>query len=257
VGDESKSQHELKMDIRKIEKNGKIFMIAYDQGMEHGPTDFNNFNYHPNYILKIAENAGASCVAMGYGLAKAFYSRKSLPLILKLNGKTNLYTKNTRSALIANVEDARRLGAVGVGYTIFPGQAGEAEGFAEFAQIRREAEKRGMITILWSYARGPEIKDQYATDVVAYAARVAAELGADAVKVKYTGDADSFRWVVKCAAGTRVLISGTDNFPDDYLQGLSEAMKSGASGIAVGRKVWQDERAEELGKKIASKVYNS
>jgi len=247
------------MDTTKIEKNGKIFMIAYDQGLEHGPTDFNGFNYHPNFIFKIALESGASCVAMHYGLAKSSYVKSIqplMPLILKVNGKSKLYSGNTRSALTGTIQNALDLNAVGIGFTIFPGEKDEAILFEQFVKLRNEAEKEGLITILWSYARGPEIQNQYSTEVVAYAARIAAELGADVAKIKYTGDPESFKWAVKSAVNTKVIASGTDNFEGNYLEKINDMLSSGAKGLAVGRRVWQDADPINLAKQIAAKIYN-
>ncbi len=247
------------METSKIEKNGKIFMVAYDQGLEHGPSkDFNETNVNPDYILKLAVEGNASCVAMQYGIAKRFYTeeyKNKIPLILKLNGKTKLNSKNFLAANIANIEDALSLGAVGVGFTINPGQTDEQIGYEKFSVLRREAEKAGLITVLWSYARGPEITDQFSKEVVSYAARVGAELGADVLKVKYTGDPESFAWAVKSAAGTKVIASGTDNFGENYLSDLTRMLESGANGLAVGRHLWQDPDAINLGKKIAEVIY--
>jgi class I fructose-bisphosphate aldolase len=247
------------MNTAAIEKNGKIFMLAYDQGMVHGPTDFNDINRDPNFIIKIGLEGNASCIALHYGIAKKFYNpnlRHTLPLILKLNAKSKLYSLNDRPALHANVEDAVKLGAVGVGMTIHPGVLTEAQQYEQFAQVRREAEKAGLITIIWCYARGPEIKSTGSVDVVAYAARIAAELGADVVKLKYTGDPESFSWAVKNAVGTKLIASGTDNFDGDYIEAVKNMMKSGAAGIAVGRKVWQDADPISMAKKVAEVIYS-
>jgi class I fructose-bisphosphate aldolase len=244
--------------MSKIEKDGKVFLLAYDQGLEHGPTDFNDKNYHPNFIFKTAIQGNATCVAMHYGLAKRFYTndmKKKMPLILKINGKSGLYSGNDRPAMTGSVEDAKRLGAVGVGMTIYPGKPDEHIEYERVAEVRREAEKAGLLLLIWAYGRGPEIENQFDTDVVAYSARVAAELGADYIKTKYTGDPESYSWAVKNAAGAKLLVSGTDNFPEDYVQGVGEMMKSGAAGIAVGRKVWQDEDPIAMARKVAQKVY--
>lgn len=247
------------MDTSKIEKNGKIFMLAYDQGLEHGPSqDFNNKNVDPAFILDLAVEGGASCIALQYGIAERFYTeeyKSKIPLILKLNGKTKLNSGNYLAADISTVEDAVNLGAVGIGYTINPGQKDEHIGFEKFAKIRHEAEKAGLITVLWAYARGPEISDQHSKDVVAYAVRAGAELGADVLKVKYTGDPESFAWAVKSAAGAKVIASGTDNFGEDYIADIEKMLTSGAHGIAVGRRVWQHENAIELSKKLAEVIY--
>lgn len=249
------------MDTSKIERNGKIYMLAYDQGLEHGPSqDFNDINVDPNFIMNLAVAGDASCVALQYGIAKRFYTeefKSKVPLILKLNGKTKLNSDNYLAANIANIEDAVNLGAVGIGFTINPGQTEEHIAFEKFSLLRREAEKAGLITVLWAYARGPEISNPHAKEIVSYAARVGAELGADVLKVKYTGDPESFSWVVKSAAGSKVIASGTDNFGEDYIGDVSKMLTSKAHGIAVGRRIWQDSDAVNLSKRLADVVYNS
>lgn len=248
------------MDTKAIEKKGRIYLLAYDQGMEHGPSDFNEDNYHPNQIVKIALETDASCITMQYGMAKRYYDkslRRKLPLILKLNGKTRLNSANYTSALLATPADAKALGAVGVGFTIYPGSENESHGLAQFAEIRRECEKLGLITVVWAYARGPEIKDQYDKDVIAYAIRTAAEIGADVVKCKYPGDPKSFAFGKKMGAGIKVVASGTGNFPDDYFREIGLLMKAGIDGVAVGRNVWQNTDPINFGKKLAAKIYHS
>lgn len=249
------------MDTAILEKSGKIFILAYDQGFEHGPTDFNEQNYHGNFILKIALEGNASCVAMHYGMAKQYYTpdiAKRIPLILKLNGKTNLYSKNVHQALTGNIDDAKRLGAVAIGMTINPGQVEENVEFSQFCELRREAEKNGLLTVIWSYGRGPEIENQYSKEIVAYSSRTAAELGADIVKVKYTGDPETFKWAVQVAGKTKVIASGTNNFEEgDYVENVKNMLKSGAAGLAVGRRVWQDPEPIALAQKVAAAIYNN
>lgn len=247
------------MDTSKIERNKKIFILAYDQGFEHGPSmDFNEFNYNPENIFRIAIEGGATCVTMQYGVAKRFYPsfRNDIPLILKLNAKTKLNSTNYLSAVTGDISDALKLGASGVGFTINPGQKDEHIGFEQFSKIRRMAEKEGLITVLWAYARGAEIHNQFDKDIVAYACRVGGELGADVLKVKYTGNPESFSWVVKNGLGAKVLVSGTDNFDGEYLDSLRKMLTSGAHGIAVGRKVWQNENGIELSKQISDILFN-
>ncbi len=244
------------MDTSKIEKNGKVYLLAYDQGFEHGPVDFinNDYNHDPEYIFKVGIEGGATCVTMQYGLVRNIYKgelKDKMPLILKLNGKSKLNSNNYISAVTGSVADAVKIGAAGIGFTIFPGQTDEHIQYEQFAKIRHEAEDNGLITILWSYARGPEISDQYSVETVGYAARIAAELGADFAKVKYTGSGETFKNVVKVAGSTKVLASGTDNFEGEYTEAIKDMMTSGASGVAVGRNIWQSKDPIQASKDLA------
>ena len=247
------------MDTSVIEKNGKIFMLAYDQGLVHGPSDFNEFSVEPQNIMQLGIDGGATCLTMQYGIAKRFYTteiRKQIPLILKINGATNLCKANTTMSLTGSVEDAINLGAVGIGMTINPGQINEADAFNQLVILRREAEKAGLLLAVWSYARGPEIKDQFDPKVVAYAVRAAAELGADIIKVKYTGSSETFKWAVENSCGAKVLASGTDNFPTDYIPAVKKMLESGADGVAVGRNVWQAANPLATAKAIAETLFS-
>jgi class I fructose-bisphosphate aldolase len=98
-----------------------------------------------------------------------------------------------------------------------------------------------MAAIAWIYPRGEAIKNDTAPEIVAYAARTGLEVGADAVKIKYTGEVESFRWAVKSAGKTRVFMSGGPKAPSeaDFLKQVREALDAGATGLAVGRNVWQ------------------
>jgi len=243
--------------LSKIMKSGKSMILAYDQGIEHGPTDFNLKNLDPEFILQIALNADYNAVVLQPGVAEKYYSGiyKKVPLLLKLNGKTKLGNKII-SKQLCSVKEAIELGASAVGYTIYPGSEYEAEMFSEFRNIVVEAHAKKIPVIAWVYPRGPRI-DENSTENMAYATRVGLELGADIIKIKYNGDFDGFRWAVKCAGKTKVLVAGGSRNNDyDFLKMVEEIMKAGASGIAVGRNVWQNEKPIAMSKAISSMIFN-
>jgi class I fructose-bisphosphate aldolase len=222
-------------------KDGRSILLAYDQGLEHGPSkDFNDRNVDPAFIMQLASKGSFNGVVFQKGIAERFYDGK-VPLIVKLNGKSSLPGGEPMSAQVCSVEYAASLGAKAVGYTIYLGSAREDEMFAEFGKIQEEAHEGGLAAIAWIYPRGAAIKDDTSKEIVAYAARTALELGADAAKVKYTGDRDTFAWAVKSAAGVRVFMSGGPKAPTDrdFLQQVRGAIDAGATGLAVGRNVWQ------------------
>jgi len=128
-----------------------------------------------------------------------------------------------------------------VGYTIYAGSAQEGVMFQEFGRIQEEAHRLNMAAIAWIYPRGEAIKNDTAPEIVAYAARVGLEVGADAVKIKYSGDVESFKWAVRCAGKARVFMSGGPKAPSevDFLRQVRGALDAGATGLAVGRNVWQ------------------
>jgi len=221
--------------------------LAYDQGLEHGPEDFDldDKNFDPNFILDIAVKGGFNAIIFQKGLAEKYYTgspyQEKIPLIIKLNGKTNLYKGEVYSPLECGVEEALKLGAAAVGYTIYPGSEYETKMIEEFGRVVREAHEKSVPAIAWVYPRGKDIKDDTARDIVAYAARMALELGADIAKIKYSGSMENFKWAVECAGKTKVVLSGGPKVSDEeFLEIVKNVMTAGAMGVAVGRNVWQN-----------------
>ena len=231
-----------KVKLERLMKNGKCLILAYDQGFEHGPKDLNLETANPEYVLNIALEGRYTAVALQSGIADKYYKSyfKDIPLIIKLNGKTILQKGDPVSLQHTSVKHALNLGATGVGYTIYLGSKHEQQMFVEFGRICEQAHNAGIPVICWMYPRGELIKNDLETDVLAYAARVAMELGADIVKLKYNGDIEGMRWVVKCAGKTKVVIAGGAKKPEhEFFEDVKGAMEAGCIGVAVGRNIWQ------------------
>lgn len=246
------------IDTSRIEINGKVMLLAYDQGMEHGPVDFNEKSVDPAYIMKIAQNGNFTGVVFQEGIAAKYYKKESgIPLIVKLNGKTSFQGEEPLSLQLCTVKKAAEMGAIGVGYTIYVGSQFEEQMMVEFSRIEDEAHELGMIVIAWMYPRGKKVAGrENDRDVVAYGARLALEMNADFVKVPYTGDPESFAWTVRAAGKTGVLAQGGKKVDWVNLEEeISGVMQAGAAGIAIGRNVWQDENPNEVSKKLAEIVY--
>ena len=222
-------------------RDGRSMLLAYDQGLEHGPSkDFDDRNVDPAFIMDVAAKGGFNGVVFQKGTAERYYDGR-VPLIVKLNGKSALPQGEPISRQVCSVDHALSLGAKGVGYTIYIGSAHEAEMLAEFGRIQEEAHRRNVPAIAWIYPRGAGVASDTSKEIVAYAARAGLELGADAVKIKYTGDSTSFAWAVKAAAGARVFMSGGPKTSTDvaFLQQVKGVLDAGGTGVAVGRNVWQ------------------
>jgi class I fructose-bisphosphate aldolase len=231
------------MGFDKFLEKDRSVILAYDQGLEHGPTDFNQKNIDPNYIMEIAENGHFNGIVFQKGLAERYYNGK-VPLILKVNGKTNIYKGDPMARQNCSVEYTVSLGAKAVGYTIYPGSMHESLMLQEFGKIQEDARKHDLAVIVWVYPRGEAVKDDTAKEVVAHAARLGLELGADAVKIKYTGDSTTFSWAVKAAGKAKVLMSGGPKAPTEevFLQQVKGVIDAGGTGLAVGRNVWQHDQ---------------
>ncbi|HEY5031466.1 MAG TPA: fructose-bisphosphate aldolase [Actinomycetes bacterium] len=252
-------------------RNGTALFLPYDQGLEHGPRDFfaNPAASDPTYILQLALEGGFNGVVLQIGLAEKFYWTYAgeVPLVLKLNGKTDIPSDAAAlSPLNATVEEAVRLGADAVGYTLYVGTPAQEADLAALRTVRTDADRYGMPLIVWAYPRGEAIEAKggktsfYAVD---YAARVASELGADVVKVNFphpdlrtavkaeydrpfTSD-EAIQAVVRSANRTLVLVSGGERAGDDAMLDKARAsMDAGALGLIFGRNTWQRPHAESL-----------
>ncbi|RLG18586.1 fructose-bisphosphate aldolase [Candidatus Micrarchaeota archaeon] len=243
----------------KICRDGKLMLCAMDQGMEHGPRDFNETNINPDYVFEIADKGKFTGMVVQKGVAYKYdyANRYKTPLVLKLNGRTELLPReDVYSAPLATVKDAVKLGADAVGYTIYVGSPREAEMFREFAEIHSEAMEYGMPTIIWAYPRGKYVPDEKKPEVIAYAARVALELGADVTKVNYTGSSESFKTVVRAAQKTKVISSGGSKLSDEqFIEKAKEVMNAGAAGFAVGRNVWQNENPLKISEQLRKVIF--
>src|SRR5207245_10938833 len=171
---------------------GKLVILPVDQGFEHGPARsfaVNPPGYDPNYHFEMAIQAGGNAYAAPPGFLEAAAARHAgeVPLILKLNNHDLLYDeKDPVSAVTGSVHDALRLGCVAIGFTIYPGSAGSRTMYEQLRGSAEEAKDHGLAVVVWSYPRGSGIskEGETAIDVVAYAAQIAAQLGANIIKVK-------------------------------------------------------------------------
>ncbi len=251
--------------------NGTALFLPYDQGLEHGPRDFfaNPPASDPRYIIKLAQEGGFNGIVVQIGLAEKFYwdYAGEVPLVLKLNGKTDIPSDaEAFSPLNATVEDAVRLGADAVGYTLYVGTPAQERDFEQYRKVRTDAIRLGMPLIVWAYPRGAAIEAKGGKDsfyAVDYAARSASELGADVVKVNFPhpdkiaavkapyektfSSQQAVDAVVRSANRTLVLISGGSRAGDEaMLDKARQSMDAGATGLIFGRNVWQREHDESL-----------
>ena len=250
-----------KINLRKITKKGRALFLAYDQGLEHGPTDFNDKNVNPEYIIDIAKKSGFNALIFQKGISEKYHNeiRKSkIPLIVKLNGKTNLVKGEPVSRQLCSVEEAVDLGAKAVGYTIYLGSEHETEMLKEFNNIEREAHKRGLPVIVWIYPRGKNIKGRNKAELTAYCCRVGLEIGADIIKIKLEDNItkEQLKWAVKSAGKTKVVIAGgMKKSEKKLLKQIEKIMDSGCIGLAIGRNIWQSKKPLEITKKIKKKIW--
>jgi fructose-bisphosphate aldolase, class I len=248
-----------RINTKKISIKGKSLFLAYDQGLEHGPIDFNDLNVDPNFIIEIAKKGKFNGIVFQKGIAEKYSSeikRSKIPLILKLNGKTSLVKGDPVSLQLTTVDEAISLGAVAVGYTVYIGSIHESKMLSELEEIQRQAHKKGLPVIAWIYPRGEGTKGKDPKELMAYAARVALEIGVDFVKIQPQGRLKDLKWAKKSAGKVRVLAAGgLKTNEKQLLKQIEDYMQSGFSGLAIGRNVWQSKNPLELTKKIKKIIW--
>jgi class I fructose-bisphosphate aldolase len=258
---------------------GRMVILPVDQGFEHGPARSFAVNppaYDPLYHFQLAIDAGCNAYAapLGFIEAGAAEFAGEIPLILKMNNHDVLHDeKDPLSAVTASVKDAQRLGCVAVGFTIYPGSANAQTMYQQCREMIAQAREAGLASVVWSYPRGTSLskEGETALDVVAYAAQIAAQLGAHVIKVKpptnvieqpeakkaYTKAAvpmgtlaERVRHVVQSAFdGKRIVIfsGGATREDDQSLFDEYRAIRDGGGfGSIIGRNSFQRERERAL-----------
>lgn len=192
-----KAQLARMMMTGKLAGTGKMIILPVDQGFEHGPARSfapNPAGYDPHYHYQLAIDAGLNAYAAPLGMIEAGADTFAgqIPTILKVNSANSLMsgTAGKNQAITASVDDALRLGCAAIGFTIYPGSDMALDMFEEIVAMRKEAAAKGVATVIWSYPRGEAItKDgETAIDVAAYAAQIAALIGAHIIKIKLSTD---------------------------------------------------------------------
>jgi fructose-bisphosphate aldolase, class I len=257
---------------------GRFVILPVDQGFEHGPGRSFAVNppaYNPLYHFRLAIEAGCNAYAapLGFIEAGAAQFAGELPLILKLNNHDVLLDEHDpMPAVTGSVKDALRLGCTAVGFTIYPGSSGRREMYEQIQKIGEEAKAHGLPVVIWSYPRGSGIskEGETALDVVAYAAQIAAQLGANIVKVKLPSShleepeakkayeaakvpleplSERVRHVVQsCFDGRRIVIfSGGAREEDAVLIEEIKAIRAGGGfGSIIGRNSFQRPKADAI-----------
>lgn len=257
---------------------GRMVILPVDQGFEHGPGRSFAMNppaYNPQYHFELAVEAGCNAYAAPLGFLEAGAAEfpGQVPLILKLNNHdVLLQEKDPYQAVTGSVQDALRLGCVGIGYTIYPGSSYRLEMYESLREIAGDAKAMGLAVVVWSYPRGSGLskEGETAIDVTAYAAHIAAQLGAHVIKVKLPSAhieqeaarkvyeqtkvpigtlAERVRHVVQSTFDGRriVIFSGGAKEEDKVVFDEVRAIRDGGGfGSIIGRNSFQRPRADAL-----------
>jgi class I fructose-bisphosphate aldolase len=272
------------MNHGRLAGTGRFVILPVDQGFEHGPVRSFGPNppaYDPRYHFELAIESGCNAYAapLGFLEAGAREFAGDVPLLLKLNDHdVTMNERDPFQAVTGSVQDALRLGCVGIGFTIYPGSAHRLEMYEQIRALSEEAKRNGLVVVIWSYPRGSEISKEGETgiDVCGYAAQIAAQLGAHIIKVKLPSahieqpeakkvfesqkipiDTLTQRVanIVQCTFNGRriVIFSGGAFDTDQNLLDEVQAIRDGGGfGSSIGRNSFQRPKAEAL--KLLSRI---
>lgn len=227
--------------LDRFSSHGKSLFLVYDDGFEQGPMDFNEDSVNPLFVLNVASQGGAHGIVLQKGFAERYYQHLTEgirpPLIVRLNGRTNLRKHyDVYAAALTTVEEAVHLGAEAVAYSLYLGSRYEPLMLRDLGGVIRDARRFDVPVMVWSYTRGRDVVNEYSPEMVSYAARAAAELGANYVFVQWPGSAKALQVVVKAAAGVPVILAGTERVHENHLFKLvKDSLAAGISGITIGR----------------------
>ena len=262
----------------RLAGTGKMVILPVDQGFEHGPARSfapNPPSYDPRYHFELAIDAGCNAYAAPLGFLEAGAAEYAgdVPLILKLNNSDSLYSgENPCPAVTGCVQDALRLGCSAIGYTIYPASSERNSMYQHLQELAHEAKMNGLVVVVWSYPRGAGLskEGETAIDVVAYAAQIAAQMGAHIVKVKPPTDhieqdaarkvyekegipiaslADRVQHVVQsCFAGRRIVIfsGGAAKGHDGVVEEIRGIAQGGGFGSIIGRNSFQRAKTDAV-----------
>lgn len=273
-GVRSKLKNMLKFG--KLANTGKLVIFPVDQGFEHGPGrsfSKNTLGYDPLYHVEFAIEGGCNAYAAPLGFIETAANEYpgDIPLILKINNNNSLYsTKNPLSSMTSSIQDALELGCHGVGFTIYPGTSMTNENFWQLKEAIRDAHEVGLAAIVWSYARGENIakENETALDVIAYGTHIAAQMGADIIKVKPPTKniglevskpsyenipkdtlTDRIQHIMASAFnGKRITIfsGGVSKSIDDVIEDVKSIKNGGGHGSIMGRNLFQRNKDDAM-----------
>jgi len=242
---------------RIIDRNsGRTVIIPMDHGVTVGPVQ--GLEDMRTTVSKVVKG-GANAILMHKGIVRAGHrgAGRDVGLIIHLSGSTSLSPDPNAKELVCTVEEAIKLGADAVSVHINLGAQTDKEMLRQLGYISCQCLQWQMPLVAMMYTRGPKIKNEYDVNNTKHAARVAAELGADIVKVVYTGSPETFAEVVQGCPVPVVIAGGPKmNSDKDIFQMVAGALKAGAAGLSIGRNAFQHKNPEKMVKALCKMVHN-
>jgi len=243
---------------RIIDRNSRrTVIIPMDHGVTVGPIE--GLADMREAVSKVVAG-GANAILMHKGVVRAGYrgAGRDVGLIIHLSAGTSISPDPNAKELVCTVEEAIKLGADAVSVHINLGAETDKEMLGQLGYVSERCSEWQMPLVAMMYTRGPKIKDEYDVENVKHAARVGAELGADIVKVPYTGSVESFSEVVQGCPVPVVIAGGPKMDSDeDIFQMVAGALKAGAAGVSIGRNAFQHKKPDKIVQAISKMVHNN
>jgi len=242
---------------RIMDRNSrKTVIVPMDHGVTIGPV---SGLLDMGRTINAVAVGGANAIVIHKGLVEAYSGRKGKDVgwIVHLSGSTRMGPDPNAKVMVCTVEEAIQLGADAVSVHVNLGAEDEKSMLRDLGLAARDAMRWGIPLLAMMYTRGPKIENEYDLKMVKHAARVGAELGADIVKVVYTGSPESFREVVE-GCFVPVIIAGGERMGNDrdLLKMVEGAMSAGGAGVSIGRNVFQHEDPARIVRAICKIVHN-
>jgi fructose-bisphosphate aldolase / 2-amino-3,7-dideoxy-D-threo-hept-6-ulosonate synthase len=238
---------------RIMQQDNRTVIVPMDHGVTVGPIQgITNMQQIINQLIK----GGADAVLVHKGIAK-HVDTGDTGLIVMLSGMSNLSTNINGKVQVCSVKEAIRLGADAVSVHVNVGSQDEDKMLSNLGKVADECDTYGLPLLAMMYPRGPKIANEHAADVVAHAARIGAELGADIIKANYTGNIETFKTVIESCPVPVVIAGGPKcKTSQEVLQTTHDAIAAGASGLSIGRNVFQHEHPTLIVKALGAIVHN-
>ena len=238
---------------RLFESDNRTVIVPMDHGVTIGPVK--GLVNMQNIVDKLLDG-GVDAFVINRGIAKSVDTGNA-GLFVHLSGITVHCPDPNNKVQVCSVADAVRLGADAVSVHINMGAKQEAHMLSTMGKVACECDDFGMPLLAMMYPRGPNIKDPHNVDLVAHAARLGAELGADIVKTNYTGDAETFKQVVDSCPVPVIIAGGPKAATNmDVLQMVKDSVTAGGSGLSIGRNVFQHEDPTKMVKALSAIVHH-
>ncbi len=239
---------------RILKQDSRTVIVPMDHGVTIGPVKgITNMQQIIDQLLEGEVDA----VLVHKGIAKRVDAGNA-GLIVHLSGSTNLSPNSGNKVQVCTVQEAIRIGADAVSVHINVGAQDEDKMLSTLGKVADECDLYGMPLLAMMYARGPKIQSEHAPEVVAHAARLGAELGADIIKANYTGTIENFKTVVESCPVPVVIAGGAKcKTVQEILQVAHESVAAGGSGLSIGRNVFEHEKPSLMVKTLSAIVHNN